>query len=205
MDLNEVIIHSWESLQRNRLRSILTMLGIVWGLTTVVLLLGYGKSVGDSVLNAFLGIGNNVMMTWGGQTSMNAGGERAGKRIRWKYEDIQYIRDEVPLVKAVSGEFDDGPGFKFGSRIISVQSKYIQYPYGEMRKLKVAEGRYFEESDFTDHRRVVIFGPHAAKKVFGTRPPVGEHVSIKGQMFEVIGLLENKIQDSSNNGPDTEN
>jgi putative ABC transport system permease protein len=205
MGIKELILQSWDALARNRLRSILTMMGIVWGLTTVVLLLGYGESVTAGVLNAFLGIGNNVIIVWEGQTSMQAGGERAGKRIHFKYEDIQAIRDEAPLVRLVSAESDDAVAYKYGDRVISIQSKAMQYPYGEMRKLHVAEGRYFEDSDFAEHRHVLIFGPNAAKKVFGNRDPVGEHVTINGQSWDVIGLLQRKIQDSSNNGPDNEN
>src|SRR4051812_10960127 len=205
MLLKEVFAHSWESLQRNRLRSILTMLGIVWGLATVVLLLGYGQSVGESVVGAFMGIGNNVIIMWQGQTSMQAGGQRAGRRIHFKYEDLQAIRDEVPLVKNVSAENDDIYTYKYGNRVITVSTKAIQFPYGEMRRLNVSEGRYFEPADFSEHRRVVIFGPNAAKKVFGGHPPVGESVNINGARFQVIGLLALKIQDSSNNGPDNEN
>ena len=74
-----------------------------------------------------------------------------------------------------------------------------------MRKLNVEQGRYFEPADFTDHRQVVIFGPHAAQKLFNGYPPVGESVEIEGHVFQVIGVLKNKIQDSSNNGPDNEN
>jgi putative ABC transport system permease protein len=205
MRIRELIVQSWDALARNRLRSILTMMGIVWGLTTVVLLLGYGQSVSEGVLAAFLGIGNNVIMVWQGQTSMQAGGQRAGKRIHFRYEDLQAIRDEAPLVRLLSGEWDDGLAYKYGDKIITVSSKAVQYPYGEMRKLNVAEGRYFEESDFSEHRHVLIFGPNAARKVFGTRDPVGEEVTINGQSWDVIGLLQLKIQDSSNNGPDNEN
>jgi putative ABC transport system permease protein len=205
MEFRETFTQSWDSLRRNRMRSILTMMGIVWGLTTVVLLLGYGQSVSESVLHAFLGIGNSVEIMWQGQTSMQAGGQRAGKKVKFKYEDLQAIRDEAPLVRAVSAEWDDNVAYKFNNKVISVSTKAIQYPYGEMRKLQVDSGRYFEESDFTDHRHVLIFGPNAAKKVFGTRDPVGEHVTIKGQTWDVIGLLHLKIQDSSNNGPDNEN
>ncbi len=205
MRIKELILQSWDALARNRLRSILTMMGIVWGLTTVVLLLGYGQSVSEGVLTAFLGIGNNVIMVWQGQTSMQAGGQRAGKRIHFKYEDLQAIRDEAPLVRLLSGEWDDGLAYKYGDKIITVSSKAVQYPYREMRKLKIAEGRYFEESDFAEHRHVLIFGPNAAKKVFGNRDPVGDHVTINGQTWHVIGLLQLKIQDSSNNGPDNEN
>jgi putative ABC transport system permease protein len=205
MQLKELIQQSWDALARNRLRSILTMMGIIWGLTTVVLLLGYGQSLSESVLNAFIGIGNNVIMIWEGQTSMQAGGQRAGKRIQFKYDDIQAIRDEAPLVKLVSAEWDDTFGYKYGDRVVSVQTKAVQFPYKELRKLNLAEGRYFEESDFTEHRHVLIFGPNAAKKVFGNRDPVGDHVTINGQTWDVIGLLKLKIQDSSNNGPDNEN
>jgi putative ABC transport system permease protein len=205
MVFKDIILQSWDSLIRNRLRSVLTMMGIAWGLVTVVLLLGYGQSVGNSVVGAFMGIGNNVIMIWGGQTSMQAGGQRAGKRIRFEYEDAEAIRNEAPLVKNVSLEDDDIYGYKIGSKVISISTKVVQYPYAEMRKLNIAQGRYFEESDFVEQRRVVIFGPNAAKKVFGTRPPVGEYVGINGQQFEVIGVLELKIQDASNNGPDNEN
>ncbi len=205
MWLTEIIVESWASLARNRLRSALTMLGITWGLVTVVLLLGYGQGVGESVLNAFLGIGNNVIMIWQGQTSMQAGGERAGKRIKYKYEDIQAIRDEVPILKGVSAEDDNGLPIKHENIVITVQSKAVQYPYGQIRKLNVEEGRYFEEADFLEHRRVCIFGPLAAKRVFGGANPVGQYVSIRGQDFQVIGVLQLKIQDSSNNGPDNQN
>ena len=205
MWLKEIIVESWASLARNRLRSALTMLGITWGLVTVVLLLGYGQGVGESVLNAFLGIGNNVIMIWQGQTSMQAGGERAGRRIHYKYEDIQAIREEVPILKGVSAEDDFGLPVKRENIVITIQSKAVQYPYGQIRKLNVEDGRYFEEADFLEHRRVCIFGPMAAKRVFGGANPVGQYVSIRGQDFQVIGMLQLKIQDSSNNGPDNQN
>jgi putative ABC transport system permease protein len=205
MNIGEIIRQSIDSLLRNRLRSGLTMLGIAWGLVTVVLLLSYGKSLGQEVMNGFLGLGDNVIMVWGGQTSMQAGGERAGQRIKFRDGDTEAVRDTVPFLHAVSSETDDAFSFKYGAKVVNIQSKAIEYPYGEMRRLKVENGRYFEPADFTDHRQVVIFGPHAAQKLFNGFPPVGESVNIEGHVFQVIGVLQNKIQDSSNNGPDNEN
>jgi putative ABC transport system permease protein len=205
MNFTEIIRQSIDSLLRNRLRSGLTMLGIIWGLVTVVLLLSYGRSVGKEVLNGFLGLGNNVIMMWGGQTSMQAGGERSGKKIKFLDGDAEAVRDAVPFLTAVSSESDDGFSFKYGSKVVNISSKAVEYPYGGMRKLNVAEGRYFEPADFTEHRQVVIFGPHAAQKLFNGYPPVGESVQIEGHVFQVIGVLATKIQDSSNNGPDNEN
>lgn len=205
MNLSEVIRQSIQSLLRNKLRSGLTMLGIVWGLVTVVLLLSYGKSLGQEVMNGFMGLGDNVIMIWGGQTSMQAGGERSGKRVKFLDGDTEAVRDAVPFLKAVSSESDDGFSFKYGPKVVNIQSKAVEFPYGGMRRLNVAAGRYFEPADFTDHRQVVIFGPHAAQKLFNGFPPVGESVEIEGHVFQVIGVLANKIQDSSNNGPDNEN
>jgi len=204
MPLKDIVVQGWESLMRNRLRSALTMLGIVWGLVSVVILLAYGEGLGNSVFNAFLGMGNDVIMMWPGQTSMQAGGERAGRRIKFTYDDVQAVRDQVPIAKNVSAESDNGLGYKINNRVISVMTKAIEYPYGTMRKLEVEDGRYFEESDFSEGRHVVIFGADAAKKVFNGAPSVGEEVDIQGLRFEVIGVLRKKIQDSSNNCPDNQ-
>ncbi len=205
MNLIEIIRQSFDSLRRNRLRSGLTMLGILWGLVTVVLLLSYGRSLGQEVLNGFMGLGDNVLMVWGGQTSMQAGGERSGKRIKFRDGDTEAVRDGVPFLKAVSSETDSGFSFKYGPKVVNIQTKAIELPYASMRRLVIAQGRYFEPADFADHRQVVIFGPHAAQKLFNGYPPVGESVEIEGHVFQVIGVLKNKIQDSSNNGPDNEN
>jgi putative ABC transport system permease protein len=205
MNLTEALTESVESLRRNRLRSGLTMLGILWGLVTVVLLLSYGRAVGSAVMEGFLGFGNNVIMVWGGQTSMQAGGERSGQKIHLKDGDMEAVRDSLPFLSAVSRETDDSFSVKYGPKVVSISSKAVDLPYGRMRRLDVDQGRYFEADDFSQHRQVIIFGAHAAQKLFNGFPPVGQVVQVEGQPFTVIGVLRNKIQDSSNNGPDNEN
>src|SRR5215468_1432037 len=204
MFLKELISQGWQALMRNRMRSVLTMLGIVWGLASVVILLAYGQGLGGGVLNAFMNMGNNVVVFWPGQTSMQAGGQRAGKKVSYEYEDVESVRDEVPLVRAVSAESCSDFGYKVGTRVVSIQTRGVEFPYGEMRKLDLENGRYFTESDFLDHRRVVILGYDAAKKAFQGAPAVGQSVLIAGQDFEVIGTLRNKIQDSMYQGPDNQ-
>ncbi|HEV2113892.1 MAG TPA: ABC transporter permease [Terriglobales bacterium] len=202
--MDAVFNQSWASLMRNRMRSLLTMLGIVWGIASVVILLAYGQAIGRSVLIATMGIGDSVVQIWGGQTSMQAGGERAGKKISFTYDDALAIRDSVPILRGISAEIDDDLGYKFNDRIISVTTKGVEYSYGRMRDLKIEEGRYFEESDITDHRNVVIFGPDAAKKIFRGLPAVGQIVTVNGHSYNVIGVLKRSIQDSSNNCQDNE-
>ena len=205
MLIKELITQGWYALNRNRLRSVLTMLGIVWGLVSVVLLLAYGQGLGGSVIHAFMNMGNNVIVLWPGQTSLQAGGQRAGKKVEYEYADIEAIRDEVPIVRAVSAEIDRDFGYKVGTRVVSMNTRGVELPYGEMRKLDIETGRYFNESDFLEHLRVVILGYNAAKKAFQGAPAVGESVSIGGLDFEVIGVMRNKIQDSMYQGPDNEN
>ena len=190
---------------RNRLRSVLTMLGIVWGLASVVILLAYGQGLGGSVLHAFLNMGNNVIVLWPGQTSLQAGGQRAGKPVTYEYEDVLALREEVPILRAVSAEVMRDFGFKVGTRVVSVGVRGVELPYGQMRNLTIEDGRYFNESDFVDHRRVVILGFEANKKVFQGAPSIGQGVVIGGLSFEVVGVLRNKIQDSMYNGPDNQN
>src|SRR5260370_41383120 len=123
MPLKVIVVQGWESLRRNRLRSALTMLGIVWGLVSVVILLAYGEGLGNSVFNAFLGMGNDVIMMWPGQTSMQAGGERSGRRIKFTYDDVQAVRDQGPISKKRSAEFEKRPGYKINKRGILVMAK----------------------------------------------------------------------------------
>jgi putative ABC transport system permease protein len=205
MRLKELITQSWAALQRNRLRSALTMLGITWGVISVVLLLAFGRGLGGSVVSAVGNMGDNVIVIWPGQTSMQAGGQRAGRSVHFEYADVEAIRSDVPLVRAVSAESCSDFGFKIGTRVVSLTTRGVELPYGSMRRLlSLQEGRYFEEGDFVNHRGVVILGYNAAKRAFQGAPAVGQTVLVQGRSLEVIGVLNNKIQDSMYMGPDNE-
>src|SRR5258707_3127838 len=142
MFMKELISQGWQALMRDRMRSLLTMLGIVWGLASVVLLLAYGQGLGGSVLHAFLNMGNNVIVLWPGQTSLQAGGQRAGKKVNYEYADVEAIRDEVPIVRAVSAEIDRNFPFKLGTRVVSIQVRRVDNTYGQMRYLNHAYSLY---------------------------------------------------------------
>src|ERR1700678_3664660 len=136
---------------------------------------------------------------------MQAGGQGCGQKIHLKDGDMEAVRDSLPFLSAISRETDDSFSVKYGPKVVTIQSKAVDLPYGSMRRLDIDQGRYFEADDFSQHRQVIIFGAHAAQKLFNGFPPVGEVVQVEGQPFTVIGELRNKIQDSSNNGPDNEN
>lgn len=204
MYLRELIEQSWISLLRNRMRSILTMLGIAWGVVSVVLLLAFGQGLGGTITAAVGNMGNNVIVLWPGQTSMQAGGQRAGRKVHYEYDDVQAIRDEVPIIRAVSAESVTNFGFKTGTRVVSIQTRGIEAPYPAMRKLAVEEGRAIEPSEFASRRAVAILGNAAAKRLFQGAPAVGQTVLIQGRSFEIVGVMGIKIQDSMYEGPDNE-
>ncbi|MGA9566898.1 MAG: ABC transporter permease [Candidatus Korobacteraceae bacterium] len=204
MYLKELIQQSWTALRRNRMRSVLTMLGISWGVVSLVLLLAFGEGLGGGILKATGSLGNNVIVVWPGQTSMQAGGQRAGRKIHYEYEDIQSLRAEVPIIRAVSAESDTDFGFKAGTRVVSIQTRGVEFPYASMRKLVAAEGRNIEEGEFASRKAVVLLGHAAAKRIFQGAPAVGQTVLIQGRSFEVVGVMDTKIQDSMYEGPDNE-
>ena len=151
MFLKELIQQSWIALRRNRMRSVLTMLGISWGVVSLVLLLAFGEGLGGGILKATGSLGNNVIVIWPGQTSMQAGGQRAGRKIHYEYEDIQALRAEVPIIRAVSAESDTDFGFKAGTRVVSIQTRGVEFPYAAMRKLVVLLNRLLKNPLFKLH------------------------------------------------------
>lgn len=204
MYLKELIQQSWVALRRNRMRSALTMLGIGWGVVSVVLLLAFGEGLGGSVSMAAGNLGNNVIVIWPGQTSMQAGGQRSGRKIHYEYDDVAGVRDEVPIIRAVSAESVTDFGFKTGTRVVSLQTRGVEFPYAAMRKLTAAEGRNIEEAEFINHKAVALLGHAAAKRLFQGAPAVGQTVLVQGRSVEIVGVMDIKIQDSMYEGPDDE-
>src|SRR5262252_2651136 len=111
------------------MRSALTMLGISWGVVSLVLLLAFGEGLGGGIMEAVGNMGNNVIVIWPGQTSMQAGGQRAGRKVEYEYADVEAIREEVPLVRAVSAEIDRSFGYKVGTRVVSIQTRGVEVSY----------------------------------------------------------------------------
>jgi len=200
----ELVQQSWTALRRNRMRSALTMLGISWGVVSLVLLLAFGEGLGGGIMEAVGNMGNNVIVIWPGQTSMQAGGQRAGRKIHYEYDDVKAIREEVPIIRAVSAESVTDLGFKYGTRVVSIQTRGIESTYAAMRKIQAAEGRNIEEGEFASHKPVVVLGNAAAKRIFQGAPAVGQTVLVQGRSFEVVGVMDIKIQDSMYEGPDNE-
>jgi putative ABC transport system permease protein len=200
----EIVREAIVGLLRNRSRALLSMLGISWGIVSVVVLLAYGEGFNQALLRGFQGaFGDGVSLLFGGQTSTQAGGERAGRVVRFRIEDAQAV-GELPLVKRWSPEFMRDMAVVWGTRQASYRARGVAPDYGAMRAQIPSSGRFIDAEDVRLQRRVVFLGSEVARKLFGQIHPVGEIVRLQGMSFTVIGVQKDKVQLSNYGRPDKE-
>jgi len=202
--LREIGREALIGLARNRVRSGLSMLGISWGIVSVVMLLAYGEGFNQALLRGFQGaFGDGVSIVFAGQTSMQSGGERAGKRSRMRLADAEAV-GALPFVKNWSPEFMNNVTVAWRTKQASYLARAVAPAYGPMRSQVAAAGRFIDAEDLRLQRRSVFLGSEVALKLFGNSPPVGETVRINGMTFTVVGVMKEKIQLSNYNRPDKE-
>jgi putative ABC transport system permease protein len=203
--LTQIIVEAWIALRRNRTRSFLTMLGIVWGIVTVTLLIAYGSSFRSILVSGFDAFGKSVVIAWPQQTSEQPGGQRAGKKVVLEQADLEMVKATAPLVKHVCLETVKRPGIAYGDRMVGTSAiRGVCPEYGEMRNEVPSEGRWINASDELERRRVCFLGGRIREQLFSGRPAVGETVLIAGVRFTVIGVMARKIQMSNYFSPDDE-
>jgi putative ABC transport system permease protein len=193
--LTEIIREAWVALKRNYTRSLLTMLGIVWGIATVTLLIAYGSSFRSILVGGFNAFGKSVVICWPQQTSEQPGGQRAGKKVVLEQADLDMVKATAPLVKYACLETVRRPGIAYQDRLVGTAAiRGVCPEYGEMRNEVPSEGRWLSASDEIERRRVCFLGGRIREQLFSGRPAVGETVSIAGVRFTVVGVMARKIQ-----------
>src|SRR5437868_3602696 len=193
--LIEIIREAWVALKRNYTRSLLTMLGIVWGIATVTLLIAYGSSFRHILVSGFDAFGKSVVVCWPQQTSEQPGGQRAGKKVILEKADLDMVKETAPLVKHVCLETVRRPGISYAERMVGTAAiRGVCPQYGEMRNEVAAEGRWLNTADELERRRVAFLGGRVREQLFSGRPAVGETVQIGGVHFTVVGVMARKIQ-----------
>jgi len=191
--LTEILIQAWTSLKRQPLRSFLTMLGIVWGIVAVTMLIAYGSSFRSVMVDAFEAFGRDAVICWPGSTSEQAGGERAGKRVVFEQEDAEMIRAECSLVKQLSLETVRWLPIVHGDTLVSTAIRGVYPEYGDIRNQVALEGRWISPEDILERRRLIFLGGRLREKLFGGRPAVGEMVTVGGMRFNVVGVMDRKL------------
>jgi putative ABC transport system permease protein len=180
------------------------MFGLVWGIASVILLVGLGRGFVVDQKKHMESLGKDLVIVWGGRTSSQVGGRAAGREIHLNVDDAELIRDECYLIKNVSPEL---------RRTIPEVSQYNlanrgivgMWPsYQDFRSLKVSEGRLITDDDEREGRRVLVLGSKAYRQLFPGQPAIGATVLVKSVPYSVVGVLEEKKQNSNYSGPDND-
>jgi len=190
MTIWQAFIEALESISGNKLRSGLTVLGIVIGVAAVIAMLAVGKGAQESITGSISGIGTNLLFVFRGDQGDNV---RNPKPIT--LGDAQAIGDrfEAPSVEAVAPALQGNGIVSFGGQKTSPQIFGVTPDYFNVRNLKIAEGEPINEEHILGRASVVLLGPETAKTLFGHSDGVtGETVRIEGQPFRVIGVLESR-------------
>ena len=195
----ELARQAYNALRYNRRRSVLTMLGMAWGIATVVLLLAYGTGFENGLWIAFRSFGTNLVFVFPGRTELQAGGTKAGTEIRLTVNDLNYVRAEVPLLKRVSPEVAKQCTVAYGTRSGTYGVSGVYASYGHMRRMDLAEGSFFADADDSAHARVAVIGADVKKKLFSGENAIGESIRLDAISYTVVGVLKHQIQSGDDN------
>jgi putative ABC transport system permease protein len=200
--MRDLLQEAYGAMQHNRRRTTLTMLGMAWGIATVVILLAFGSGFERAISLIFSSWGTDVIGAFPGRTSLQSGGSKAGSEVKLKLADVDYIRNEVPMIKGVTPIFDKGNGVTIQHDTRTYTNLFFTgvYPvYDRIRGFEVATGRAMSEVDLIEHDRVAIIGDEAKRRLFSGEQALGQSIRINGVTFQVIGVYKHKVQGGDNN------
>jgi len=186
---------AYGAMRHNRRRTALTMLGMAWGIATVVMLLAYGNGFGQACANIFANFGTKLMILVPGRTSMQAGGQKAGVQVRFTMDDVDTLTTNLPQITHITPEVSKQCNIQFDTRTFNFGVTGNYSNVDSVRALKLGQGRFYNMQDEMQRARVTVIGSEAKEKLFSGRNAVGERIRIDGLSFEVIGVLSAKMQE----------
>ncbi len=193
----------FEDIKRQKLRAFLTSAAVAWGTLAVVLLMAFGAGLGYRMRESLLNAGDRIIRIWGGETSKKYEGLATGRSIRLVEEDAWYLLKAIPEIDMVHPTFDRGVHLRKGEVAAYTHMEGVWPQFEVLRRTPpAAGGRFINESDLAERRRVVFLGGEIARELCGRENPVGEVITIDGIPFTIIGTMPKKLQTSMNNGPD---
>lgn len=190
------------TIQRHKLRTLLTAFGVFWGIFMLVLLLGVGRGLEKGVYQEFRGVATNSFFLWGGRTSIPYKGLNPGRYIRFSNDDVNALREHIPEAKYINAN-----SYLWGEFAIKYQEKSGAFnvqgclpDFLHIESLDIPEGRFINLRDAQDKRKVVVIGQRVRDVLFGVEDPLGKYVDIKGVFFQVVGVF--KVISSGGQGQD---
>ena len=177
-------------------RTLLTMAGMAWGIATVVLLLAYGNGFAQAITNIFESFGATAVGVFPGRTSMQAGGNKAGVLIRFTNDDVDVVRNNVPLCRNVSRMVAKDSTVQNNNRSFTFSTMGLDPGIADIWNLDVSQGRFINDADNMQHGLFAVLGSEARDKLFSGMDAVGESIRIDGVTFQVVGVMKARMQES---------
>jgi putative ABC transport system permease protein len=197
--LKDILGQAWEAMLYNRRRTTITMIGMAWGIATVVLLLAYGAGFSRAIHNIFAQWGVNHIEVYGGRTSEQAGADKAGVRVRLTQEDVDRVWNGVPGITSIT------PALFTNATVTNELHSYTWSVDGvrpeglDILVLDTEEGRLFNGQEEQQRAHVCVIGSDAKTKLFSGGYAVGESIRLNGIMFTIVGVLKPKMVEGENN------
>jgi putative ABC transport system permease protein len=197
--LKDILGQAWEAMVYNRRRTAITMIGMAWGIATVVLLLAYGAGFSHAIQAIFAEWGTNTIGYFPGKTTEQAGGDKAGVRVRFTLDDVDRVANAVPGIIHIS---------PFAYKDVTVQNDLHTYSWGvngvrpayqDILKMDPDQGRFFNDAEDQQRAHVCVIASEAKTKLFSGGWALGETIRLNGVLFTVVGVLRPKMQEGDEN------
>ena len=196
--LKDILMQAWEAMVYNRRRTTITIVGMAWGIATVVLLLAYGAGFSRAIEAIFAQFGTSLIGTFPGRTSEQAGGDKAGVKVQFTMDDLDLVSNSVPGILHIT---------PMVSKDVTVQddmhtftwSVNGEYPTAqEVMHLPTESGRFYNGAEEEQRAHVAVIGSEAKTKLFSGEYAIGQEIRLNGIRFTVVGVLESKMQEGDN-------
>jgi putative ABC transport system permease protein len=186
---------AWEAMVYNRRRTAITMIGMAWGIATVVLLLAYGAGFSHAIEAIFAEWGTNIIGTFPGRTSEQAGGDKAGVQVRFTLDDVDRIANAVPGIEHISPTVEKDVPVQNDLHTYTWTVNGVLPVFQDIWKLDTDDGRFFNGEEEEQRAHVCVIGSEAKTKLFSGRWAVGQTIRLNGVLFTIVGVLAPKMQE----------
>lgn len=192
--------------RKQKKRIALTMLALIWGTISIMMLLAFGEGLHQQLSVNRAGMGDNIGILWGGSTSIPYRGLGKGRRIPLYKEDPVYLKERIPEIKYIGGEYHRwGAKVKLDDKFLSEHVVGVTPEWEHMRAyIPKAGGRMINALDIEKRRRTAFLGHSLKRRLFGDVDPIGKQILVHGAQFTVVGVMIDKMQMNSYSGSDTD-
>jgi putative ABC transport system permease protein len=197
--VKDILMQAWEAMVFNRRRTAITIIGMAWGIATVVLLLAYGAGFNRAIEAIFANWGTTLIGAFPGRTSEQAGGDKAGVKVQFTQDDVDAVWNSVPGLIHISPMVSKDSTVQDDLHSFVWTVNGVLPPMQEIMHLPTETGRFFNGAEEQERAHVAVIGSEAKTKLFSGAYAIGETIRLNGIRFTIVGVMEPKIQEGDNN------